>query len=73
MKSIIECILAIAFWLIVMLIGGVMESDLSFSDTILWICGLFAALFLDIVALNALCPSEAPAPQTPQSAEYDNK
>ena len=71
MKSLIECILAIAFWFIVMLIGGVMESDLSFSDTILWICGLFVALILDIVALNALCPSEAP--QTPQSAEYDNK
>ena len=73
MKSIIECILALAFWLIIMLMGGVMESDLSFSDTILWIGGLFVALFLDIAALNALCPSEAPASQTPQSAEYDNE
>lgn len=73
MKSIVECILALAFWLIIMLMGGVMESDLSFADTILWLGGLFALLLVDIAGLNALLPEEAPASQTTKIAEYDNE
>ncbi len=74
MKSVIETILALAFWIIIMLIGGVMESDLSFGDTILWIGGLFAALLADIAGLNALIEKkEATTKDIVKQAEYGNE
>lgn len=74
MKAIIENIAAIGVWIIFMLFAGVMESDLSFKETIIWIVALFAALFVCIAVLGGFKEdSRTNVPLEANKAKYGNE